>query len=162
MAQTIVTPVCTASPANGGSCTYSLGTSGSYSYPASSGAWQNYTYSASPAPGFRFLRFEITVTSKKTPGNPTTVTNRETSNPFETDGAESRWLDGSAWWMAITAYPQSEEWIDSISVVAVFEPRNSGQLVYSDNQGGQLVYSGSQGGALVYDGDFAGNNSGTT
>lgn len=163
MAQTITTPICSASPANGGSCAYTLGTSGGVS--GMSGAFQNYTYTATPNPGWRFMRFEVSFDAVDSITGTQHYSLNKTDNPYTTETtADLLQFDGSAWWFYYELAPgiYDEQNIANLSVVAVFEPRNSGALIYSENQNGQLVYSGSQGGALVYDGDFAGNNSGTT
>lgn len=151
MAQTIAIPVCLASPANGGSCTYALGTSGSVS--GTTGAYQNHIFTATPANGWRFLHFIVSGEIINSITGSRSFNEQKTANPYTTQAdGDTLAEDGSAWWWA--AYGV-EEWVDSVSVVAVFEPRNSGQLVYSAHQNGQLVYSAAQGGALVYDGDFA-------
>lgn len=150
MAQTIAIPVCTVSPAGGGTCTYTLGTSGSIS--GATGAYQNYVFTATPAPGWRFLRFNVTGEIIDSVTGSRNISRQPTDNPYTTqEDGDTFEEDGSAWWWSLYGV---NEWVDSISVEAVFEPRNSGRLIYSANQGSALVRSANQGGALVYDGDF--------
>ena len=59
MAQIIVQPQCSVSPAGGGTITYTPTTSGQFTYHPSS-LFQNYQFSVTPARGYRFSRYRIT------------------------------------------------------------------------------------------------------
>lgn len=170
---TLPTPTAEVSPQGGGTVTATATTSGSFNMPDTQSAFQNYKYTATPNPGYRFLRFDVYVTEYsqfaqayyrdgQTPtakagtasgGSYEYATNVSANDNPPTDATAEA---GSAWWW-YTPYPGipsiwSDDEITNIRVVAVFEKRDSGLLVYSPNQNGQLVYSAAQGGALCYDG----------
>lgn len=60
---TLVLPVCSVSPQGGGQCVYALADGGTLPNlgTAERGEYQNYTYTATPAAGATFLRFDVTV-----------------------------------------------------------------------------------------------------
>lgn len=165
MAQILVTPTLSVSPAGAGTCTYSSGTSGSFSGHQTS-AFQNYVFEAHPAAGWHFSHFVITTVYNYTsthPQDPSADDTATSTTTINVSGDPWTWTSplsrngaivdqgGAYWWQDDYGWEINEGWISAISVTAVFT-QATGQLVYSANQGGQLVYSSSQGGALVYDG----------
>lgn len=137
-------------------------------WPGYESAYRNYRYVATPNPGYRFKRFDIYVQeytqalSAYIRDGVYPVSKGGTENNgayvYETDVGADGYIDvvdepgATWWWYAPLGRVYSDREIVSVRVVAVFEKRNSGRLVYSPNQGGQLVYSVNQNGALVYDG----------
>ncbi len=175
MAHAIVIPSVSVSPAGTGSVVPTATTTGSIpnrTYNASE--YKNYKYVVTPAPGYRFVRLDVqservnidhdvgsTETSTDEFSYPVSALTPAGDAAYKYESAielyygnPSRYACGAAYWWE-RYQGRYEEYITSIAVVAVFEPRNTGQLVYSPGQNGQLVYSGNQNGALVYDGDFA-------
>lgn len=116
MAQTITTPVCSVSPQGGGTCTYALGTSGPLTLPGYTGYFQNYVFSATPAQGYHFVRFDISGYYENSDSGRYDYTWTATANPYTTqeDGA-SFTLDGAAWWWQYEYQGRIyEEWIGEI------------------------------------------------
>lgn len=167
MAQPLAIPLAVVSPAGGGALTIQATSSGQIpnrTYNASN--YQNYKYTPSPAPGYRFVRLDISGTYTYIDHNTQettvdTVTQSYSSAIFyggsyesgiqTTYGSPDRASHGAAyWWERFSG--RYEEYLTAIVATAVFEKRNSDLLVYSEQQGGRLVYSESQNGQLVYDG----------
>ena len=172
MARTIVQPQCSVSPAGGGTIAYQATTSGSFSFHGAS-AYQNYQYTATPAAGYRFVRFEVTVKLNwafhfpNDPGGD--YSGEETlgpswydaSNVYESNLSASGTINstcGGAYWYAEDyGWEQYEYWLSSITVVAVFELIPQGPyLLYDDgpNATGRLIYDNGPNatGLLVYGG----------
>ena len=83
MSEPLVLPVCTVSPQGGGQCSYVPADEGTLPglQVYERGAYKNYTYTATPTAGARFVGFDVTVAgferqSSAHPEEPFTVTTR--------------------------------------------------------------------------------------
>ena len=144
MAHQLIVPVTSVSPAGGGTCT---AVGGAITNPFIVGQYQPYTYTATPAAGYRFVRFEIEtiVSSSDSPDEP--HSRIVTNNPHT--AAWDNLFNGSTWWFDHRNYGGREVWVSSLTVTAVFElihipthllvwddtPGGSGLLVYDDRTG---------------------------
>lgn len=169
----LVTPTLAVSPQGGGTLTAEVINSGNLNLGTDfTGEFRNYRYIIKPAPGYRFVRLEILslwysqLIGQYARNNTLWATGVEqtsthgvfwyetnlTATDVPTDCTKEL---GSAWWWLYN-YNNFQMWSDEeitgLTVTAVFEKRNTGELIYSENQNGRLVYSAAQGGALVYDG----------
>lgn len=169
MSRTIVTPQCSVSPAGSGTIAYQATTSGSFSWSQLS-AFQNYKYTATPAAGYRFVRFETRVVLEwsyhyyDSPGSDSTGSSTSTgqfsSNPHESNlsasGTVSDSQAGAYWYGGDYESYSYDFWISSISVVAVFEvipPPPQGPYLLFDDSSGKLLYAPSNG-QLIYGGNI--------
>lgn len=154
MARTFPTPVCTASPAWGGTASYTIGAHGSLNNTADyKDEYQNYTYTATRAQGYTFVRFVVTVEYYDAGAYGT-----RTSNYYGTASGASWVYDADAtvnidWTRAGYGFwygyysdgqliPGFEGYVTSISVVAEFAPehQHTHLLVSSSGNPAQLVY----------------------
>lgn len=156
MAQTIVIPQCSVSPAGGGTCAFARTTFGPIPFTEYDfrGIYYNFRYSATPAAGYRFSHFHIVVEETNTiSGTRIAGDWNESDNPYESDylnwGGQHAW-DASAWWIEQTDGNYSA-WISSITVEAVFEEIPRGPYLICDDATAKLVYDGSTK-KLVYGG----------
>ena len=167
MAQTIVQPQCSVSPPGSGTISYRATSSGTFDNHPSSSQWQNFEYTATPAPGYRFARFHITgvlhwsihypdYPEYDDSGSDTADTTR-TANPYESNLSADGGVpiqSGGAWWLVSdNGWSVSEQSISSISIVAEFErvPPTEGPYLLYDDSTNQLIYAPSNG-QLVYGG----------
>lgn len=111
---------------------------------------RDYTYTATPAAGYEFLRFEFNIvyeTHYGTTTNTHTYDPTESTNPFTSNDL----INGSSYWWDYRPDIDGYGSITSIQVKAVFGNIRTGLLVYMPANG-QLVYDPNRNGALVYDG----------
>ena len=150
-----VWPTWTASPA--GSGTVDIQNAGEQTWTVEGVAYscRNYTYTATPAAGYEFVRFDGEVDTLFRYGS-TTRTNTlpftETSNPFTSNsGPDVGFAYGASYWEDWHPSVDYDYSTTAIRVVAVFRLVRTGLLVYMPANG-QLVYDPNRNGALVYDG----------
>lgn len=167
MAQIIVQPQCSVSPAGGGTITYTPTTSGQFTDYQSS-RFQNYKYTATPARGYRFKQFNTDVILKYKfhyPDNPSADSSGQFtsggtyySNPHESDLSPSGTIvdsrGGAYWYAEDYGWEQYEYWISSIQVVAYFERIPDGPMLLFDDSTGRLIFDDGpyNSGRLVYGG----------
>lgn len=128
MARVLVTPTVSASPAGGGTVAYVNAGEGSYPNLADN-AYRFYTYSATPAQGYTFSGFDITVISVRN-GVATTSTNRWpgteaagtwTYDAVDNSGGFGYAYMGYAFWYQKQASGEPDDiQVVGIAVVAVF------------------------------------------
>lgn len=134
----LVYPTTSVSPAGAGTCTYTTTGSGDLntltpSWGAGHGEYRNYRYTATPAAGYRFVRFDVTVDSI-TVDWPYSVTNQFNGtqsgdswiyepSAYNLENWSIYWYEvGYALWWVDPDFPQTTGEVTAISVVAVFEP----------------------------------------
>lgn len=98
---TLITPTWQADPPNSGTVQIVVGTPFvPTGWPTGYAEWQDFTYTASPANGYQFDHFEITINTRYThsAGDPEDHTDTYTThvNPYES--SSSSFVNGSAWW----------------------------------------------------------------
>lgn len=118
-------PSCSVSPAGGGICSYTNGTTGSYPNLGMDNGYQNYIYAAIPAAGYEFVDFVVTVVSTRD-GVTQTNTNRFagtesggvwTYAAIDKSGGFGMTYAGYAFWYSSAGGSGN---VDAITVVAVF------------------------------------------
>ena len=133
----LVLPVCTVSPAGGGSCiSQTIGTGNLPGLPngaLTDGAYTSYRYVATPRNGYRFAGFSVAVTSESAGGYVETIVSRFTGNwqggvwTYEAE-PDAQWLSswdsaGYACWIRYEWQGFVEVWgVSAIEVAAVYEP----------------------------------------
>lgn len=176
MSQTLVLPQCSASPAGGGTCSYSIVGADTASEASnnvkSDRGWQDYLYKAEPNLGYHFVKFEVTVKIYQEEyeyvyDKQGTWNAQLQAYTYETDGSsDDEYLqDGAAWWKETYTWNNRQQtWVlwyvknvEYINVVAVFEadsptPTEGPYLLYDDTTG-QLLYAPSSG-QLIYGGSI--------
>lgn len=139
----LVLPVCSVSPQGGGQCVYALADGGTLPNLGTDerGEYQNYTYTATPAAGATFLRFDVTVAgyvrnNPQSQAEPFSVTTQyagvAVGNTWQYQPDITNWRGGGsggvwynsgyAFWSGLksdTSALVSE--VTSINVVAVFD-----------------------------------------
>ena len=154
MARTFPTPVCTVSPAGGGTISYSAGAHGHLNDTADfKDEYQNYTYTATPAQGYTFVRFVVTVGYYNAGSSGTMTYNyygtaSGGSWVYDADATvDPNWIGaGYGFWYGYYSdgqlIPGFEGYVTSISVVAEFAPvhQPTHLLVSSSGNPAQLVY----------------------
>ena len=170
MALPLITPALQVSPQGGGTITgNAYGTPGTIpNRTYNDSIFQNYKYVATPALGYRFVRFDIDATytyrDSSTPQETRTAQHSEfpANEQFTSDMAlnyGTTWHAASGatyWWQRYSG--STEEYLTELTVTAVFErvqpqgpkllyddgPNNTGLLIYDDgpNNTGLLIYGG--------------------
>lgn len=151
-----VWPTWTASPA--GSGTVDIQNAGEQTWTVEGVAYscRNYTYTATPAAGYEFVRFDFEIdvmtrfgTITRTDTLPYTIS----SSPYTSNSGPAVGFDyGASYWEEdLDPSGDYDYSTTAIRVVAVFRLARTGLLVYMPANG-QLVYDPNRNGALVYDG----------
>lgn len=135
MAVPFVVPSCSVSPANGGVCSYAVGTTGSLVQDAFEEAWQNYIYTATPAAGYEFDHWEFTRTwDEYEQESRQELTYSSPENPYTSNGVldagSAAWYEYGGAWAGLPGYKGH---VASIAVVAVFRavPQHTHLIVNS-------------------------------
>lgn len=135
MSAPFAVPSCSVSPAGGGVCSYTNGTTGSIIQSAFEEAWQNYIYTATPAAGYEFDHWEFTRTWDEYNQQPRQEpTYGSPANPYTSNGASdagsAAWYEYGGEWAGLPGYKGH---VASISVLAVFRaiPQHTHLLVNS-------------------------------
>lgn len=135
MAAPFAVPSCSVSPAGGGICTYTNGTTGSNIQDALEQEWQNYIYTATPAAGYEFDHWEFTRTWNEYDQQPRQEpTYSFPANPYASSGfndsGSAGWYEYGGAWAGLPGYKGH---VASISVLAVFRaiPQHTHLIVNS-------------------------------
>lgn len=167
MALPLITPTLQVSPQGGGTLTSTATTRGripNRTYTDSD--YQDYRYTATPATGYRFVRFDIEGTYDYTDHRTgeTTTSTRTYSTPDGTNPFESVMrteysafyhpaCGATYWWERYNG--KYEEYLTQLVVTAVFERMQDGDmLLFDDNNTQRLIYDDGPNntGLLVYGG----------
>ena len=130
----LVNPSTSVSPAGVGTCTYTVAGSGDINtidptWAAGHGEYRNYTFTATPAAGYRCIGFQVSVTSdtmgyvhtETTTFQGTVVGNARTYTPDLTYWSNYWWINGYSLWWIDPDFPDTTGEVTAISVVALFE-----------------------------------------
>ena len=129
----LVEPVTAVQPAGGGDCKFAKvgGEFQDPAWPAGHSLLQHYVYTAAPATGFHFVRFDIEWThsskSHSTAQEDTPYSATRTANPYDTSSESGAYQDipGLVWSYDYNGFPGMAQldinaWTSLVNVTAVF------------------------------------------